>query len=179
MISSKMVKALNKQIQEEMYSAYLYYAMAAWADGQNFTGMGSWLKVQAMEEVTHAHRFFVYLRDRGGKIELLEIKKPPNSWDSPLAAFEAAYKHEQHITACINDLVKLAREENDYTTETGVLHWFVNEQIEEEANTSEAVQKLKMVGDNQAGLYQIDREMAARIFTWPVDLQSAGPAAGA
>ena len=118
--------------------------------------------MQTMEEGTHAHRFFAHLYERGGEVELMEIAKPPKEWDSPLAMFEAAFKHEQHISACIHDLVKLARDENDYATETGLLHWFVEEQIEEEASVDEIVQKLKLIEDSRNGLYMLDKELSGR-----------------
>ena len=172
-----MQSALNKQIQEEMYSAYLYYAMAAWVEAQNLIGMAMWLKVQAMEEITHAHRFFAFIYERQGQVELFELAKPPKEWKSPLDAFEAAYKHEQHISGCINDLMKLSREIGDYTTETGVLHWFVIEQIEEEQQTDAIVQKLKMIGDDKNGLVMLDKELAMRVFTWPIDLEPSTGAA--
>lgn len=168
-ISDKIADAFNKQIQEELYSAYLYYAMAAWFDSENLPGFGHWMRVQAMEEVTHAQRFYSHILERGGEVELLDIAKPPKKWDSPLAALGAAFDHEQHITKCIHDLVALAREEKDYAAEVGILNWFVDEQIEEETSADEVVQKLKLIGDSKHGLYMLDKELGARAFNLAPD----------
>lgn len=169
-LSEKLREEMNRQIQEETYSAYLYYSMAAWFDSENLPGFAVWMKVQAMEELTHAHRFFRHIIERRGEVELLDIAKPPTKWDSPLKAFEDAYKHELHITARIHHLMKLARDEGDYQAETGILQWFVTEQIEEEVQTDEIVQKLKMIGDKKHGLYMLDKELGTRTFVWPPDL---------
>lgn len=164
-LSKKLLEEMNKQIQEEIYSAYLYYSMAAWFEAENLPGFGNWLKVQALEELTHAHKFYRHIIERRGEVNLLPIAQPPYKWDSPLAAFRAAFEHEVHITERINYLMKIAREENDYAAETGILQWFVEEQIEEEVQTDEVVQKLKLVSDQKPALYMLDKEMATRIFT--------------
>ena len=157
---------MNKQIQEETFSAYLYYSMAGFAEAANLGGFAMWLKVQALEELTHAHRFYHHIIvDRRGEIELLQIDKPQTKWKDMLDVFQAAYKHEVHITERINLLVSIAREEKDYTAETGLLQWFINEQIEEEFQTDEIVQKLKMLGDDKLALYQLDKELGMRVFT--------------
>ena len=170
-ISGELLKELNKQIQEEIYSAYLYYSMAAWFDSENLPGFAHWLKLQAMEELTHAHRFYRHIVDRLNEVELLEIAKPPSKWSSPLNAFEEAFKHEEHITARIQFLMELAGKEGDHSAVVGVLQWFVTEQIEEETQFDAVVAKLRMAGDNKGALYVLDREMATRTFTWPPDLE--------
>jgi ferritin len=161
MLNGKMLEALNKQINEEMYSAYLYFAMAADFESRDLTGISQWLKVQAKEETKHALKIYNYVIEQQGKVLLQALAQPPASWDSPLAAFEAAYKHEQYITSCINTLVRQARESQDYATEV-FLHWFVNEQVEEEASTAVIVNKLKMIGDSTNGLFMLDHELGKR-----------------
>jgi ferritin len=161
MIGKKMQDALNKQINEEMFSSYLYLAMSADFQAKNLAGAGSWMKAQADEETSHAMKFFHFILERGGEVELLPIAKPRKNWKSPLEAFEEAEKHEQHITRCIHDLVDLAVAEKDYATQN-LLQWFVNEQVEEEAAAGEIVAKLKMVAESKNGLYMMDRELGAR-----------------
>jgi ferritin len=168
-LSTNLQKEMNIQIQEELFSAYLYYSMAGWFEEQNLPGFAHWLKVQVLEEMTHAHRFYLHLIERRGKIELLEIKKPQTEWKSCLDAFEAAFAHEEHITERIHFLVSIARDEKDFAADTGLLQWFIKEQIEEETNTDAVVQKLKMIGNNKEGIYLLDQEMMARIFTPPID----------
>lgn len=164
-LSKKLHKELNIQIQEELFSAYLYYAMAAWFESENFPGFGHWMRVQAMEEVTHAHKFHNHILERGGEVELLEIAKPQMKWKSPIDALKAAYAHEQHITSRIHFLMDIAQEDHDHAAVVGLLNWFVEEQIEEEVTADEAVQKLSLIGDNKNGLYMLDKEMGARQFT--------------
>jgi ferritin len=161
MLSSKMEKALNGQINAELYSSYLYLSMAACFEAANFAGMAQWMRAQAEEEKMHAMKFFDFIVDRGGRVTLTAIDAPETEWDSPLAAFEAAYAHEQKVTGLINDLVKLARSENDAATDT-FLQWFVTEQVEEEKNADGIVQKLKMVKDAPHGLLMMDSELGQR-----------------
>ncbi|HER44494.1 MAG TPA: ferritin [Candidatus Eisenbacteria bacterium] len=173
MIDKKVRDGFNKQIQHELYSAYLYLSMAAWFHSKGMDGMAQWFRVQTMEEMTHAMKFFDHIIERDGEVELLEIGKPPAEWASPLEATKDAYKHEQFITGKINELVKLSRNENDYASGS-MLQWFVDEQVEEEANASKNVQRLEMVGDSGNGLLMIDREMGARTFTMPASKEESG-----
>ncbi len=161
MISKKMEEAINKQINEELYSAYLYLSMAAYFAEQNLMGFHHWLFVQYHEELGHAEKFYRYLIERGGQVKLQAIKEPERSWKNPREAFEAVLNHERHITGRINELVDLAESEKDRAT-FAMLQWFVNEQVEEEANAQEIVAKLEMVGDHKQGLLMIDRELAQR-----------------
>ncbi len=161
MISKKMEEAINKQINEEMYSAYLYLSMAALFAVLNLMGFHHWLFVQYHEELEHAEKFYKYLIERGGKVNLMAIKEPDKTWKSPKEAFEAVLKHEQHITGKINELVDLAEAEKDRAT-FAMLQWFVNEQVEEEAHAQEIVAKLEMIGDHKQGLLMLDRELAQR-----------------
>jgi ferritin len=165
-LSEKMLKELNQQINEELYSSYIYRAMAADLADKGLKGMATWMQVQRREEEAHANIFYNYVLGRQGKVELEAIKNPPTTWDSTLDIFKAAYAHEQHITGRINHMVKVAREENDNAT-LQMLQRFVEEQVEEEANTSEAAQQLEIVGDEGRGILMLDREMGARTFVLP------------
>ncbi|HOV63193.1 MAG TPA: ferritin [Spirochaetia bacterium] len=160
-IQEKMEAALNGQIMEEMSSAYLYLAMAADFEAKNWTGFAAWMKVQAGEEFNHAMKLYGFINERGGRAVFKALPQPQGTWDSPLAAFEAAYKHENHITKCIDDLVKMAREMGDTATEI-FLHWYVDEQVEEEMNADVIVEKLKLMKESANGLYLLDKELGAR-----------------
>jgi len=135
--------------------------MAAYFAANNLNGFAKWMDVQAAEEVNHARKFYHFIIDRMGRVVLEAIEKPPLEWDSPLAAMEAALKHEQHVTGRIHFLVDLAREVKDKATEV-MLNWFVMEQVEEEASVDEYVQMLKMFGGKPQGLMMINREMGKR-----------------
>lgn len=161
-----MLKELNQQINEEIYSEYIYQAMAADLEDKNLKGMATWMRVQVREEHAHAMIFLNYIIERRSKVELEAIKKPPATWDSALAIFEAAHEHEKHITGRINHMVKVAREENDNAT-LQMLQWFVEEQVEEEANTDEVAQQLKIVGDDGRGILMLDRELGTRTYVTP------------
>ena len=161
MINEKMEKALNEQINEEMYSAYLYLAMSAWFEAQNLPGFASWMKVQMREENVHAMKFFEFIHERRGRVVLKAIKEPGQEWKSPLAAFEAALQHEQHITGCIGNLMNLAVAEKDHAT-AGLLQWFVKEQVEEEASADRIVQMLKMAANAPGALLMLDHVMGER-----------------
>jgi ferritin len=161
MISKKVEKAFNDQINAELASAYLYLSMAAWFGTQNLPGFASWMKTQAQEEVKHAMKFYDHIEERDGTVKLLALTAPQLAWTSPLKAFEAAYKHEQYITDRIHKLVKMARAENDYAAEP-LLQWFVEEQIEEEDSTRAIAEKLKMIGDHSGHLLMLDRELGKR-----------------
>ena len=164
MIDKEIEEAINKQINEEMYSAYLYLSMAAYFEHIGLKGFANWMYVQHKEERDHAMKFYRYLIERGGKVKLYAIKEPPQEWNSPLHAFEETLKHERHITECINKLVDLAEKKKDRAT-FNLLQWYVDEQVEEEANDEEIIQMLKMVGDKGNGLFMIDRELAKRSYT--------------
>lgn len=166
MISQKMQDAMNEQIKNEFYSAYLYLAMAAYFSDQGLDGMAQWMRVQVIEEQLHAMKFFDHINDREGRVDLQALDKPPAQWSSPLDAWKATYEHEKFVTGKINDLVTLARELNDNAA-MPMLNWFVEEQIEEEATAAKQVQTMEMIGDKGPGLVMFDRELASRTFTWP------------
>ena len=166
MIDEKMQEALNKQLNAELYSSYLYLSMSAHFQSVNLAGFANWMRVQAHEELMHALKFYDYVNERGDRVVLQPVEAPPSHWDSPLALFEHVYQHEQKVTGMINKLVDLAVEIRDHAT-NNVLQWFVAEQVEEEASADEVVQKLKLVGDDPSALFMIDRELAQRVFVAP------------
>lgn len=166
MIKDKIQGAINKQINAELYSSYLYLSMSSYFESINLKGCANWMRVQTQEELVHVMKFYDHLIERGGKVILSAIESPPTEWTSPLAVFEHAYQHEQKVTGLINDLVDLAVAEKDHAS-NNFLQWFVSEQVEEEASADEVVQKIKLMGDAPGGLFIIDRELAQRVFTPP------------
>nr|AGF92938.1 ferroxidase [uncultured organism]AGF93310.1 ferroxidase [uncultured organism] len=156
--------ALNEQINEELGSYYIYLSMEAYFASESLDGFATWMEYQAREEVEHAMRIFRFLNDRGARVKLQAIEEPKAEWESPLAAFEDAYEHEQYITQKINELVDLAEEKDDKAT-LNMLDWFVEEQVEEEATTEAIVDKLEMVGDSGSGLLALDKSLASRQTT--------------
>lgn len=163
MLKDRMLQALNDQIQAEFESAYIYLAMSAYFEDKGLEGMANWMHIQFQEEQTHAMKFYRYIVERGGRVELKDLPQPPRDWDSPLAAFEAAYDHERMISGRIDDLVTLAGELGDHATHN-MLQWFVAEQVEEEAAVDDIVTKMRLVGDSGHGLFMIDRELKGRTF---------------
>lgn len=166
MLSPKIEKAFNEQINAEMYSSYLYLAMAAYLHEANLPGFAHWMNIQAQEELFHAMKFYNYVVERGGRVELEAIAKPPVSWDGPLAVLLATQEHESMVTARINDLMDLAIAEKDHAS-VSFLRWFVDEQVEEEDSVQTLVQRLKLIGSDGGALYLMDRDLAARVFTVP------------
>lgn len=161
MIGKKMTEALNVQINKELYSSYLYLAMAAYCRSEGLNGVAKWLGLQSSEERGHAMKLYGYMEDQGAKIRLGAIAAPPAEFGSARRVFEETLAHEQSITASIHALVDLAVKEKDYATQ-GMLQWFVNEQVEEESAVVEIVGKLKMVGGDVRGIFMVDRELGAR-----------------
>ena len=172
MISKKLEAAINAQINAEMWSAYLYLSMSAYCQEAGFPGMANWFAVQFKEEQDHAMIFFNYLQSRGGRVLLAPIAEVPTEWASPLAAFEHTLEHEGKVTSLINNLMALAVEEKDFAAQSR-LNWFVDEQVEEEENATELIQKLRLIGNNGYGLYQLDQELAARVYTQASPLTTA------
>lgn len=161
MLSKKIQEALNGQINAELYSSYLYLAMAAHFEAANLKGFANWMRIQAGEEYSHAMKFYGYINDRMGRVALQEIAAPPASWPSAQAAFNEVCKHEAKVTGLINDLVDLAVAQKDHAT-TSMLQWFVNEQVEEEASANEILAMLKAIKDSANGLFMIDHQLAKR-----------------
>jgi ferritin len=161
MMKQKIEDAFNKQLNAESFSAHLYMAMSAYFESINMKGMARWMRLQADEETAHAMKFFDFIHSRGGKVILGQINAPTTEWDSPLAAFEAAYGHEQMITDKINKLVDLSIKEGDHAS-NAFLQWFVTEQVEEEESVSEIVDQLKLIENERGPLFMLDRELGQR-----------------
>lgn len=166
MLHADIEKALNDQINAELFSAYLYYAMAAYFEATGIPGAAHWMRIQTQEELIHVSKYFEYIVDRGGRVALGAVAAPQAQWKSPLAAFEAALNHEREISSRIHRIADLAVKHRDHGTHN-FLQWFISEQIEEEKSAEDVVQKLKLAGKDGAGLFMIDRELASRVFTPP------------
>ncbi|MBU7013313.1 MAG: ferritin [Theionarchaea archaeon] len=166
MIGKAVEKALNTQLNAELYSSYLYLSMSSWFSFQNLDGFANWMRVQAQEELVHAMKFYDYLIQRNGRVLLLAVDAPPTEWDSPDAVFEHTYQHEQKVTGLINELVDLSISEKDHATHM-VLQWFVDEQVEEESSAAEILGKIRMLKESKSGIYILDRELNQRVFTPP------------
>lgn len=161
MLSKAMQEAINEQIMNELYSAYLYLSMAAYFEASGLPGFAGWMRAQSQEEVAHAMKFFDFVNERGGRVELHAIEQPPLAFVSPRAVFEATYEHEQKVTALIHDLYELALEEKDYAAQV-MLHWFIDEQVEEEDSVSQILDTLERIGDQDQGLLMLDRQLGQR-----------------
>ena len=161
MLSDGMQKALNGQLNAEIYSSYLYLSMNAYFKSANLDGFANWMKAQAQEELMHAMKFYDFIHQRGGRVLLTAIDTPPTDWDSPLSVFEDTLQHEEKVTGFINELVDIAMEERDHATQI-FLQWFVTEQVEEEENVGSVLEQLKLLGDARQGLFLMDRELASR-----------------
>lgn len=163
MLKQTILDKLNDQLAKEAYSAYLYYSMAGYFETVSLKGFANWMLIQAQEEMTHMHRLFNYINDRGAQVILAQVDQPPHSWASVEECVAETLAHEQFISESINECVTLAIKENDHPTNT-MLQWFVNEQVEEEASADDLLQKVKMIGDNSSGLYLLDNELSQRKF---------------
>ena len=160
-IGKKMQDALNKQINAELYSEYLYLAMAAYFESLNWRGMAGWMVAQAGEERGHAMRIYKFVNDRAGRVTLEAIEKPKTEWGSPQEAFEDAYAHEQKISEMIHGLVDMANQEKDHASFT-MLQWFVQEQVEEEVSTGSIADQIKKIKDSPNGLFMLDHALGQR-----------------
>ena len=167
MISEKLEKAFNDQINKEFYSEYLYLAMQAYFERLNLKGFANWMSVQIQEEHAHAMGMFNYVHERGGRVELEAIEKPETDWGSPLAAFEKILAHEEFVTSRINALMDVAEEVKDRAA-LSFLDWYLKEQVEEESSVGGVLATLKLIKDDAKALLMLDKELAARTFTAPV-----------
>jgi ferritin len=161
MLSKAMLEAINEQIKNELYSSYLYLSMAAYFESQTLPGFAQWMRVQDGEERAHAMKFFDYVYDRGGSVTLQAIDQPPSKFEGPLDVFEKTLAHEKKVTAMIHHLYELALKDKDYASQV-MLQWFINEQVEEEKNDTQIIEKLKMVEDKCHGGLMLDHEMGKR-----------------
>ncbi len=163
MISKKIEKEINEQINAEFWSAYFYLSMSAYFVSKNLPGFANWMRVQYQEEISHALKFFNYLNDRGGRVILAPIKEVKREWKDEIEVFQDTLKHEQHVTALINNLINSSIEEKDHAT-NNMLQWYISEQVEEEANVDEILQQLILLEGNKYGLLMLDREFKQRTF---------------
>lgn len=160
-MTNTLLNALNDQVNHEFYAAYLYLSMSAYFEASTLPGFAHWMKVQAQEEVGHAMKIYNFILDRGDAVTLKAIAQPPTTFKSPLDVFQQALEHERKVTGLINSLYELAQKEKDYPAQM-MLHWFIDEQVEEEKNASEIVTKLQMIGDSKGMLLHLDHELGKR-----------------
>lgn len=161
MLDSDVQDAINTQIRNEYYSSYLYLSMSAYCESRSFPGCASWLRRQSEEELVHAMKLFDYMVDRGGRVVLESIDQPPSEFGALLEVFEEVLEHEREVTGMINSLYDLAVSQNDHATAVA-LHWFIEEQVEEEKSAEEVVEKLKLASDSGAALMILDAELGSR-----------------
>lgn len=178
MLSKKIIDRTNLQIEREIYSAYLYMAMSAKMTEMGYTGVAKWLMTQYHEEMFHAMKFFAYLQDQGALPVVPKIDMPMVKAKSVKEIFEATLEHEKFVTASIRELLELALAEKDFATEN-LLRWYVNEQVEEEKNATEILQRIDIMGDSKQGLYMLNLELSARAPTIPLDFTNPAAFAAA
>ncbi|HOI11344.1 MAG TPA: ferritin [Myxococcota bacterium] len=160
-MNEKMVKALNEQINNELYASYLYLSMSAWFETQNWPGFAKWMKIQSQEEYGHAMKIYDYLIERGQEVTLAAIAAPKTAWKKPIDAFKDAQAHEKKVTGNFQDLTDLAIKLKDHATQI-YLQWFVSEQVEEEKNVDEVIQALTKIGDSTGALFMLDHRIGKR-----------------
>lgn len=172
MISKKLHDAINAQINAELWSAYLYLAMSMDAETKGYKGVANWFYVQFQEEQDHARIFMNYLNSVDAKVTLLPIDEVPATWDSVLDMFKQTLEHEKKVTALINNLAAIANDDRDFAS-INRLVWFIDEQVEEEENARDMITAVEAVEDNKYGMYMLDKELAARVYTTPSPLATA------
>ncbi|HKI79278.1 MAG TPA: ferritin [Ignavibacteriaceae bacterium] len=161
MIKDNIQKALNLQLNQELYAFYLYLSMSAYFDSKNLNGFANWMKFQAEEEKTHAMKFYDYILHANGKVDLQNITAPKKDWKTVEEVFSDTYNHEKKVTESIYDIVDLSIAEKDHATHN-FLQWFVSEQVEEEATALKILEKIRFINDNQGALFILDREVGSR-----------------
>ena len=172
MITQRLHSAINAQINAELWSAYLYLAMSLDAESKGYKGFANWFYVQFQEEQAHARIFMNYLNSRDAKVELLPIDPVPATWDSVLDMFRHTLEHEKKVTSLINNLAAIANEDRDFAS-INRLNWFIDEQVEEEESARDMITAVEAVEDNKYGMYQLDKEQAARVYNIPSPLATA------
>ncbi|MBR4300193.1 MAG: ferritin [Bacteroidales bacterium] len=172
MITQRLHSAINAQINAELWSAYLYLAMSLDAESKGYKGFANWFYVQFQEEQAHARIFMNYLNSRDAKVELLPIDPVPATWDSVLDMFKHTLEHEKKVTSLINNLAAIANEDRDFAS-INRLNWFIDEQVEEEESARDMITAVEAVEDNKYGMYQLDKEQAARVYNVPSPLATA------
>jgi ferritin len=167
-MNEKIEKMINDQMNFEFYSAYIYKAMGAYCDSIDLPGFANWLKIQVQEEMFHADKMYNYLLERRGRPFFAAVPAPAKDWDSVKAVFENALEHEQIVTDRINKIMTAAIAENDHASRS-FLNWYVDEQVEEESNVDAILKQLELVKESGHGLFLLDKDLAARIFTPPIN----------
>jgi len=167
MINEKVGNIINEQINKELYSAYLYLSMSAYFSEIGLLGFANWMRVQTQEEQAHAMLMYDFLINRGAKVVLKTVDAPPSNWTTPLQVLEEVLVHEVYVTSLINNIITVAEEVKDRAT-ISYMNWFIDEQVEEEANAQDIISKLKLIGEDKSALYLLDKDLAARVFVQPV-----------
>ena len=161
--NKKVEEILNKQINAEFWSAYLYLSMSAYFQSKSLPGFANWMRVQYQEEMSHALKIFDYINSRGGSVQLEPIAKVQTEWKNVVDAFKDTYKHECEVTDMIHNCYEVAVKEKDHAT-ANMLQWFIDEQVEEEENAQAILDQLELIGESGHGIFYLDKEMAARTF---------------
>lgn len=161
MISKTMERAINEQINKELFSSYLYLSMAAYFENTGLPGAAKWMIVQSGEEREHGMKLFEHLIERGGRVALGALAAPEAEWANPMAAFQAVYTHEQFVTKSIHGLYEVAIQEKDYAVQV-LLQWFINEQVEEEKNASDVIESMKRIEAHETAVLQLDHQLGKR-----------------
>jgi ferritin len=161
MMNEKVMSAMNTQINREFYAAYLYLSMSAYYESLNLEGFAHWMREQAKEEIEHAMKFYDFIFTRGGNVKLLQIDQPNKKWNDILGPFKDAYEHEMQVTTWIHEIAKIVYDEKDYASNS-LIQWFIDEQIEEEEQTSKIVEKLKLIGNDKMALMMLDKQLGTR-----------------
>ncbi|MBQ1222262.1 MAG: ferritin [Alistipes sp.] len=164
MLSQKLHDAINAQINAELWSAYLYLSMSMDAEAKGYKGVANWFFVQWQEEQDHARILMNYLNARDCKVELKPIDEVQTEWSSVLEMFQETLKHEKVVTSLINNLAAIAAEDRDFAS-SNMLVWFIDEQIEEEESARDMIFAAEAVEGDKYGIYQLDKELAARTYT--------------
>lgn len=164
MLNEKIAAMINDQVNKEFYSAYLYLDFANYFEDEGLDGFANWYQIQAKEERDHAMALRRYLIDNGVRVTFEAIAKPDKVFDNHLAPLEAGYEHEQYVTSLITAIYAEAFAQKDFKT-MQFLDWFVKEQVEEEKNADDLIKKMKLFGGDSKGLYMLNQELAARVYT--------------
>ena len=172
MMSRDLFKAINDQINAELWSAYLYLAMSMDCEAKGYKGIANWFYVQFQEEQAHARIFMNYLNSRDAKVELQPIEAVPTAWNSVLDMFQQTLQHEKKVTSLINNLAFIANEDRDFAS-INRLVWFIDEQVEEEESAREMIAAFEAVENNKYGMYMLDKELATRVYNVPSPLATA------
>ncbi len=172
-MNKRIEEAFNAQINAEFWSAYLYLSMSTYFEAEGKSGFANWFRIQFKEEQAHAEIMMNFVQDRGGRVVLQPIEAVPTTWKSDLDVFEETLKHEKVVTSLINNIYHIAEEDKDYAT-CSMLKWFIDEQVEEEKTAQEYIDNLKLIGDHGYGIYQLDKELGARVFVTPTPLANKG-----